>query len=1174
VTARQARLARYGVAAVALTLVIVAAVVWVENVRNTETGTGIDDVLARGLPANAPTNRFTDGTARAGIGLRHFPATRSRMLPEDMGSGLAWGDCDGDGFDDLYVVNFVAPIGSSEQDRAVLPGNALYRNRADGSFEEIGEAAGVDLKAFGMGASWGDYDGDGDVDLYVTNYGANALFRNDGSCSFTDVTTASGVGGGEDYSAGAVWGDYDGDDDLDLYVTNYVAFDEAMQPRGGPVMQYGSVVPFTLNPASYQPAVNWLFRNDGDGRFTEVAERAGVDNAAGRSLSAAWCDWDADGDLDLYVANDISDNAFFLNLGDGAFEDISTASLTADYRGAMGLAIADYDRDADLDFFVTHWIAQENALYENHMSPDTEGERPLFTDVADLVGLGATGLDRVGWGTSFIDFDNDGWKDLFVANGHTVEDVADSTRLLPQRMQLFWNRGEEGFFDLSEVAGPSFERLLVARGAAAADYDRDGDVDIAVLDHGRGVVLLVNSGTPGNHWVEIDLQQDGANPRGIGAFIRVDTGEQRQLVTVGGSSSYLSQDSLTAHFGLGEAPGIDRVVVRWPDGTEEAFVGLAADTRHTLRRGSGDETGAVAAVAGSEEEFWAIYRAGNESRRSDDRGAAIVAYERALAIRPEHLDTLHNLAQLRYSRGEVVEALSLLERLATLDPRGNRAWQQLSRVSGSPIAGWAVDLEHADSMIDRALEINPNNSESHLLKARWAAYRGDRDAAETEIEEALGLNPRGAEAYALAIWLAVGAGDDDRAEQLRQRAIAAMCGTAAAGQACLGDTLHAVLSAHWANDGQRRGGGDLSAAGNRATGDHAAGATAAPLTAHVDLDGDGIPDLTALADHPMQPVRLLGGRGSAPMHVPHPGAARAGWSHETAAAGPRPMPWRGVFLDDELGRALVLVGGGDAPVRMYEDSGDVWRERRVSGLPLQLAGAVMVAADWNGDGRTDLFLANVLRQATLDRAESGAEDEATSDAFGKMYWRRGADRFEPDAFSVDGPLSAALAFDADGDGDSDLVTARALPARETAVDRLLRADDADASAEPPPLLTLWRNDGGVMRRGADAMPPIHATIQDLAVADVDGDVQGLLDLYVATGGLEPERIEGDLLLTNHGDRFVDDSAASIGGVRWGRTLRVWPRATGGFLLLRGGFVPADERLFVLASPWAAGGWMR
>ncbi len=591
-TPRQTLLVRYGAAATLLTLLIVAAVALVERVRDGGESSGIEDILARGLPAGAPSTHFTDATTRAGIGFHHFPLERSRLLPEDMGSGLAWGDCDGDGFADLYVVNFVGPIDSPAAQRATMAGNALYRNRGDGTFAEIGDAAGVGLKAFGMGAAWGDYDGDGDLDLYTTNYGPNALFRNDGDCRFTDVTESAAVGGADAFSAGAAWGDYDGDADLDLYVTNYVDFHQNNDVGAATsLMQYGHTVPFTLNPASYDPAPNFLFRNDGDGRFTEVAESAGVANLQGRSLSAAWCDWDADGDVDLYVANDISDNAFFLNRGDGSFDDISTVSLTADYRGAMGLTVGDYDRDGDLDFFITHWIAQENALYENHMSAGSSGEDLLFTDVADLVGLGATGLDYVGWGTSFIDYDNDGWSDLFIANGHTLEDPADVSRLLPQRMQLFWNLGKEGFFDLSEVAGPPFDRLLVARGAAAADYDRDGDVDLAVLERGGSLLLLENSGSPGTHWIELDLVQDGPNVHALGAVLRVETGDARQLHAVGSSASYLSQDALTAHFGLGEASLVDRIVVRWPGGVEETWRAVAVDRRHLLRRGTGDTGG-------------------------------------------------------------------------------------------------------------------------------------------------------------------------------------------------------------------------------------------------------------------------------------------------------------------------------------------------------------------------------------------------------------------------------------------------------------------------------------------------------------------------------------------------------------------------------------------------------
>ena len=588
-TRRQSVLLRNAVVAAILVGAITAGVLLTERGRRAEPdNTGIVDVLARELPDDAPSSRFLDATPAAGLRFHHFPGTRSHLLPEDMGSGLAWGDCDGDRWPDLYLVNFAGPLNLSSSAMATLSGNQLYRNRGDGTFEEIGAVAGADLQGFGMGAAWGDYDGDGDLDLYVTNYGSNNLLRNDGDCSFTDVTASAGVDAGSTFSGGAAWGDYDGDDDLDLYVTNYVDFDEASAVNAATTIQYGSAVPFTLNPASYGPVPNVLYRNEGDGRFTDVTAEARVANSDGRSLSAAWCDWDADGDVDLYIANDISDNAFLRNRGDGTFEDVSTLSLTADYRGAMGLAVADYDRDGDLDLFVTHWIAQENALYESHLVGSSDPADLIFTDAADHVGLGSTALDFIGWGTSFIDYDNDGWKDLFVANGSTFEDRADSTRLIPQPMKLFWNRGESGFFDVSEVAGPPFERLLMARGAAAADYDADGDMDLAVLVHSGPALLLENTGTPGAHWLEVDLSQTGANRYAVGAVIIVETSSSSQLHSVGSTPSYLSQNSLTAHFGLGADTRVDRLTVRWPDGAEEVWTNLPIDERHELRRGDGD----------------------------------------------------------------------------------------------------------------------------------------------------------------------------------------------------------------------------------------------------------------------------------------------------------------------------------------------------------------------------------------------------------------------------------------------------------------------------------------------------------------------------------------------------------------------------------------------------------
>lgn len=576
----------YGLASAALMLVIVGLVVGVEWMKDaTDPTAGIDDMLSRALPEDVPRIEFDDATGAAGIDFRHFDGVRSRLLPEDMGPGLGWGDCDGDGWPDLYAAAFGGPINAPSESRSSWPHSQLYRNRGDGTFEDITTASGVDVSEFGMGVSWADYDGDGDLDLYVTHYGPNVLLRNEGGCRFVDVTADTGTAGGEaDFSAGATWGDFDGDGDIDLYVTNYVEFDPSTAADAAS-LQFGMAVPFTLNPASYAPAANRLLRNEG-GRFVEIAAEMGVANTEGRSLSATWADFDDDGLLDLYVANDVSDNAFYRNRGD-SFEDISAASLTADYRGAMGIAVTDFDRDGDVDFFVTHWIAQENGLYANHLEFGLDSV--MFADVAEMMGLGYTALEYVGWGTEFIDYDNDGYKDLFVANGHTLENPQDRAHLVPQRMQLFWRRGEEGFFDATDAAGEVFQKPLVGRGAAAADYDGDGDIDVAVVENGGALLLLRNGGSAENQWIEIALAQPGENRFALGARVQVTAGGGRQTHVVGSSPSYLSHNDLTVHFGLGAAEDVEAVTVRWPDGVEETWSGLEVNRRHGLDRGSGTQ---------------------------------------------------------------------------------------------------------------------------------------------------------------------------------------------------------------------------------------------------------------------------------------------------------------------------------------------------------------------------------------------------------------------------------------------------------------------------------------------------------------------------------------------------------------------------------------------------------
>jgi hypothetical protein len=405
----------------------------------------------------------------------------------------------------------------------------------------------------------------------VTNFGTNILYRNNGNATFTDVTDRAGVGTLEGFWTGASWSDYDRDGDLDIYVGAYVEYQLDPADTEKVSFQYKTDIPFTLNPSSYPPARNLLYRNNGDGTFTEVAEASGVDNPSGRSLSASWCDFDLDGWPDLYVANDISDNAMFKNLGNGKFVDVSHNALVADYRGAMGLGVGDWDNDGDYDIFITHWIAQENALFNNLINafgdPQSQADEMFFMDISDHSGLGQIALDFVGWGTSFFDYDNDGLQDLFVANGSTFQDDENPGVLVPMRDQLFWNRGEEeGFFEVGEVSGRIFGEQWVGRGAAFADYDDDGDMDVFVVNNRGPALLLRNDGGNRNNWLKIRVQGSGKNRFGLGAQIELVAGGKRQIQELGAQSSYLSQNALEAHFGLGQLQHIEKLTVTFPSG--------------------------------------------------------------------------------------------------------------------------------------------------------------------------------------------------------------------------------------------------------------------------------------------------------------------------------------------------------------------------------------------------------------------------------------------------------------------------------------------------------------------------------------------------------------------------------------------------------------------------------
>ncbi|MDP6965722.1 MAG: CRTAC1 family protein [Candidatus Marinimicrobia bacterium] len=566
-------------------IVAVTAIIWLISKPDRpyipgEKIEGLTAELERTIPDNYPKITFVDATHDAGISFRHFSGRRSSQLPEDMGSGAAWGDYDNDGWLDLFVANEAGPLTLTEEEVAASAAHcALYRNNGDGTFEEVSSEAGVDLRACAMAPTWGDYDNDGWLDLFISCYGKNVFYHNNGDGTFSDKTTETGLGGRPGFWTGASWSDFNRDGFIDLYVCGYVQY--ASSENKKTTLQYDVEVPVSINPSSFRPDRNLLYRNNGDGSFSEISSKAGVEDLRGRSLSAAWCDFDEDGWPDLYVANDVSDNVLFRNLGNETFEEISHVAHVADYRGAMGIAVGDWDGDADMDMYITHWLAQENALYSGMLSQltrlDIASNTTKFMDEADRHGLGQIALDFIGFGTSFFDYDNDGWLDLYVANGSTIQRREKSWLLIPMPDQLFWNRGtEEGFYDVSTVSGEVLQSEHVGRGAAFADYDNDGDVDIFVVNNDGPGLLLRNDGGNQNKWLQLRLEGTQSNRQAIGARLRLAARDRVQSRQVGAQSSYLSQNSLVEHFGLGNASKADTIEIIWPSGLTEVLRHVAS----------------------------------------------------------------------------------------------------------------------------------------------------------------------------------------------------------------------------------------------------------------------------------------------------------------------------------------------------------------------------------------------------------------------------------------------------------------------------------------------------------------------------------------------------------------------------------------------------------------------
>ena len=567
------------IATIFCTILFAVLAIWIDRWRDTDYGDPSDGVTAASKDTSGidkPPVRFRDLASDLGIAMRHGPGARTRSLPEDTGSGVAWGDVDGDGDVDLYLVNFRPAEGEAKNADG---SNRLYRNDG-GRFVDITEKAGVaDPEGFGMGASFADFDDDGDLDLYVTNLGPNRLFRNRGDGSFEEVAEAAGVADAA-WSTGVAWGDFDRDGKLDLYVCNYLDYEKIQGADKEPEYEFeasgqAQAVPFTLNPNSFDPVANRLYRNLGEGRFEDVAEERGVANPEGRSLAASFCDLDGDGWLDLYVNNDVSTNRLFRSTGGLGtsrtdFLDISTLTGTADPRGSMGLSIAEIghmtdEADGFPDMFITHWVAQENALYQSLALAEDAFE---YRDRTRQLRLGEISIDTVGWGSAFVDFDLDGRVDLVVVNGSTLENPDDRSQLIKEPVFLLWNAGER-FVDVAEDAGAATARRHSARGLAAADFDGDGDIDLAVSVNRGAPHLLANETETENRGVRIRL--DGPSAACFGARVQVRVGERTDYRWYGSDVGYLGTHAADLIFGLGTSQAADEVRVRWADGRESVL---------------------------------------------------------------------------------------------------------------------------------------------------------------------------------------------------------------------------------------------------------------------------------------------------------------------------------------------------------------------------------------------------------------------------------------------------------------------------------------------------------------------------------------------------------------------------------------------------------------------------
>jgi enediyne biosynthesis protein E4 len=544
-------------------------------------------------PAAGTRPVFRDITREAGINFEHHAAPDKKFIVESMSGGVALLDFDNDGLLDIYLTDSLT-VETAKDPKGAR--SALYRNLGNGKFQDVTDRAGVGHPGWAMGVCTADVDGDGWEDIYVTGLDRNYLYRNNHDGTFTDIAERAGLTGGG-WSAGCGFADYDRDGYLDLFVSRYVHFDFNQLPefgKGGGAMkgdgrgstcQYRGIA-VQCGPRGLPGETDFLFRNDGNGHFTEVGAKAGVhDPHEYFGLGIAWFDFNGDGWPDLYVANDSGPNFLYENQKDGTFKEVAfpmgvAVSEDGGEQGSMGVAVGDYDNIGRLSLFVTNFAEEYDALYHNDGSH--------FTDVSFRSKTAPSSMPYVKWGTSFFDYDNDGLLDLIVANGHVYPQL-DKSRLgaaagYRQRRLLYHNLGDGTFAEVAAQAGSALTEERASRGLAVGDLDNDGRLDVVINDL-DGVPMVLHNETPEvGHWLLVKLKGKGKNTDAIGAVITVKAGKRSLMQLVQSGTSYLSQDDMRRHFGLGSEAKVDLLEVRWPDGTTTKLENVKANQVVTIEQ--------------------------------------------------------------------------------------------------------------------------------------------------------------------------------------------------------------------------------------------------------------------------------------------------------------------------------------------------------------------------------------------------------------------------------------------------------------------------------------------------------------------------------------------------------------------------------------------------------------